>query len=246
MNDKIVDDFQNYFFSKDFFDYSEHSQNQINTSIQANASLGNEVRQESEMKVSDYLVAFSTKTENYCVGLVDMVNSTKISAQISPSRVSRYYQIFLNSMSKILSRFGGFVIKNIGDCLVYYFPESNKTSSKYGFLSCLECSLAMLESQNIICEQLRKEKLPHLDYRVSVDFGSIVIMKSNTSDSLDMIGPPVNMCAKINHHAKPNQAVIGGDLYQMVKGFDEYAFKELSGYSLGLKFPYPVYLLERR
>ena len=125
---------------------------------------------------------------------------------------------------------------------MYYFPQSNKTSTKYGFMSCLECSLTMLESQNMICEQLRKEGLPRLDYRVSVDFGSVVKMKSNTSDSLDMIGPPVNMCAKINHHAKLNQAVIGGDLYQMVKDFDEYTFKELPSYSLGFKFSYPVYL----
>ena len=71
-------------------------------------------------------------------------------------------------------------------------------------------------------------------------------MKSNTSDSLDMIGPPVNMCTKINHHAKPNQAVIGGDLYEMVKDFDEYAFKGLPSYSLGFKLSYPVYLLLRK
>ncbi len=227
----------------EFFDYS---------GIQNRPELSEAVKHESrlvstqKMNTSDYLVAFSTHSQNYCVGIVDMVNSTKISAQISPSRISQYYQIFLNSMAKILGRFGGFVIKNIGDCLVYYFPESNRATSKYGFMSCVECSLAMIESQNMICEQLKKEGLPRVDYRVSVDYGSVVIMKSNTSDSLDMIGPPVNMCTKINHHAKPNQAVIGGDLYEMVKDFDEYAFKGLSSYSLGFKLSYPVYLLLRK
>lgn len=193
------------------------------------------------MSSSDYLVAFSGNTTNYCVGLVDMVNSTKIAAALGNGKISTYYEIFLNSMSKILSRFGGFVIKNVGDCLVYYFPESSKANRKYGFMSCLECSLAMIEYHDIICERLNKEGLPCVDYRISADYGSVVLMKSNNSESVDMIGPPVNMCSKINHAAMTNGAVIGGDLYSMVHKFSDYKFKEVKGFSLGFKHLYPVY-----
>ena len=160
------------------------------------------------MHSSDYLVAFSGNTQNYCVGLVDMVNSTKIAATIGNGKISTYYQIFLNSMSRILSRFGGFVIKNVGDCLVYYFPESLKSNRKYGFMSCLECSLAMIEYHDTICKRLDKEKLPYVDYRISADYGSVVLMKSNNSTAVDMIGPPVNMCSKINHAATKNNIAI--------------------------------------
>jgi len=71
-------------------------------------------------------------------------------------------------------------------------------------------------------------------------------MKSNTSDSMDMIGPPVNMCSKINYAAPPNGAVIGGDLYSMVKGFGDYKFKEVNEFSLGFKHSYPVYQVLRK
>ena len=64
-----------------------------------------------DLKKSQYSVEFSSKTENYCIGLVDMIDSTKISARIGWARSTRYYQLFLNSMSEILKRFGGFVIK---------------------------------------------------------------------------------------------------------------------------------------
>jgi len=201
---------------------------------------------EEGMNSSDYLVAFSGNTENYCVGLVDMVNSTKIAAVLGNGRIAQYYKIFLNSMSKILSRFGGFVIKNVGDCLVYYFPESSKSHRKFGFMSCLECSLAMTEYHDIICKMLNKEGLPHVDYRISADYGSVILMNSNNSTSMDMIGPPVNMCSKINHAAATNGVVIGGDLYSMVKGFNDYKFREVKGFSLGFKHTYPVYSLERR
>ncbi len=54
------------------------------------------------MMVSDYLVAFATQSHSYCVGYVDMVNSTKISASLSRDKLSLYYETFLNSMAKII------------------------------------------------------------------------------------------------------------------------------------------------
>ena len=201
---------------------------------------------ENNMSASDYLVAFSGQTQYYCVGMVDMANSTKMAATLGTAKISSYYQIFLNSMSKILGRFGGFVIKNIGDCLLYYFPESSKANKKFGFMSCIECSLAMTENHANICRVLNQNGLPCVDYRVSADYGSVVLMRTNNSQSLDMLGPPVNMCSKINHAAMTNGAVIGGDLYTVVKNFDDYRFKKVEELSLGFKHSYPVYNIERK
>ena len=205
----------------------------------SNQEMKNDV--DSSMNISDYMVAFSSQTKCYCVGCVDMKDSTKISSMLGNTRMPRYYHIFLNSMSKILSRFGGFVIKNVGDSILFYFPESSKSDRRYGFMSCLEGILSMCEYRNHICSHLHDEDLPCVDFRVSADYGSVVLMKSNNSTSMDMIGPPVNMCTKINYAAATNGAVIGGDLYSMVKSFDDYKFKEVKGFSLGFKHAYPVY-----
>ncbi|MDH3313597.1 MAG: adenylate/guanylate cyclase domain-containing protein [Nitrosopumilus sp.] len=198
------------------------------------------------MNPSDYLVGFSGQNKSYCVVIVDMIGSTKIAATIGNERIPRYYQIFLNSMAKILARFGGFVIKNVGDCLIYYFPKSSKSNRKYGFMSCLECSLAMIDYHDKICKRMAKEGLPPVNYRISADYGSVVLMKSSTSESLDMIGAPINMCSKINYAATKNGSVIGGDLYRMIKKFDDYKFKEIKGLSIGLKHSYPVYEIQRK
>ena len=175
-----------------------------------------------------------------------MVNSTKMAAALGNAKISAYYEIFINSMSKILSRFGGFVIKNIGDCLLYYFPESSKANRKFGFMSCLECSLAMIESHARISKDLDQNNLPKVDYRISLDYGSVVLMSTNNSDSQDMLGPPVNMCTKINHAAEINGAVIGGDLFTMVKSFNDYKFKKIKEFSLGFKHSYPIYSVMRK
>ncbi len=197
-----------------------------------------------KMDTPDYMVAFSGLSKSYCIGIVDMVESTKISAEMNEIEWCKYYEIFLNSMAKILPRFGGAVIKNQGDSLLYYFPESSK-GRKYGFMSCIECSLSLTEEHDILCEILKKEGLPCLNYRVSADYGKVVIMKSNNSTSPDLIGPPVNMCSKINHLAQINGVVIGGDLFQNVKEIKDYRYSQKKGFSVGFKYSYPVYGVNR-
>ncbi len=71
-------------------------------------------------------------------------------------------------------------------------------------------------------------------------------MHSSNSSNIDLIGPPVNMCAKINHRAEKNGVVIGGDFFEMVKNASDYNFKQVKGFSIGLRYAYPIYSVTRR
>lgn len=234
MNQNYVDS-KLSFSSEEFFTYPK---------IESNIDQKNNTPVFDPKRSAEYLVSFLTQPSSYCVGIVDMVNSTKISAQIGSLKASRYYQVFLNSMSKIISKFDGFVIKNIGDCLVYYFPKSDHFDNKDAFDRCIKCGLEMTRSQKYLSKKLVSEGLPGIDFRVSADYGSVLIMKSNTSNALDMIGPPLNMCSKINRLADKNQFVVGGDLFQMIKNLNGYRFKEVKDFSLGFKLSYPVYSVQ--
>jgi class 3 adenylate cyclase len=191
-----------------------------------------------------YLVSISDQHQNYAVGLVDMIGSTVMATKLRGAQIGIYYEIFLNSMSKVLSRFGGVIIKNIGDCLLFFFPETRHENRKFGFMSCLECSLAMTEEHSMINQKLKEEHLPPMDYRISIDYGNVFVMKSNDS-TIDLIGTPVNICAKMNHLAPKNGIAIGGDLFQIVKKFKEYDFNELKGYSVLNDKSYPIYSVVR-
>jgi len=204
------------------------------------------VSEGKEKEKPNYLVDFSGESANYCVGLVDIVNSTQISALLKQEQMSKYYEIFLNSMANIVERFGGYVIKNIGDSLLYYFPESSKLSTRNGFLSCIECSLTMIDSRESINSKTKNENLPSLNYRVSADYGKVTIIKSDNSSAVDIVGIPVNICSKINPSASQNGAVIGSDLYQLVKDYDDYNYNQIKAYSVGLKQAYPIYSVLRK
>lgn len=192
-----------------------------------------------------YIIDFLETSQNYCVGIVDMVNSTKIAATLPQKKLSEYYEIFLNSMAETIEKFDGYVIKNIGDSLLYYFPDSSTPAKNESFLNCLNCSMKMVTENESLNKKMQKEHLPPLNYRISADYGKVTIMKTNYSSSIDVLGTPVNMCTKINHSAEKNGIVIGSDLYRMVKKFKDFNYKLINACSVGLKYMYPIYSVNK-
>jgi class 3 adenylate cyclase/ActR/RegA family two-component response regulator len=189
-------------------------------------------------------ISFSTQSQNFCVCFVDMVDSTKITAEATnKEKVRKYYLIFINTMATIARNFGAKVIKNTGDCLITYFPQTSDSTNKSAFKDVIECGLTMIEASPIINAKLKQEGLLSISYRISADYGAVEVAKSITSQNYDFFGSTVNLCAKINSKAPPNGMVIGGDLYQIVKkSYDYYRFEELGGYSIvSFKHPYPIY-----
>ena len=195
--------------------------------------------------ILDDVISFSGIPQYYCVGIVDIVNSTNITAKLPYAHACRYYSIFLNAMSIVVKEFGATAVKNIGDSLLYYFPKTSDTNNKQAFTEVLECGIGMIEANSIINEKMAESNLPDLNYRISADYGCIMLADFKTSFNKDVFGSPVNVCAKINSKALPNSMVIGGDLYQYVKNLQEYSFKEIEPYSMGHEYPYSVYSVQK-
>ena len=77
---------------------------------------------------------FSADVKKCCVSFVNMVHSTEIVARISdPARVRKYYSIFINTIAAIAKSFDAKIIKNTGDCLIYYFPKTFDYSNSSAF-----------------------------------------------------------------------------------------------------------------
>jgi len=206
-----------------------------------------ELSQLSEHNAGEALVAEElsfSRSENYCVCVVDIVNSTKAVAEISdPIRVRRYYCLFINSISTIVKKFRGKVFKKMGDAVAFYFPDTRSTGFSRPFKDVLDCGARIIDARDLISRILVEEKLPPIRYRISADFGKLEITDGGDSGTEDFFGSTMNVVSKINKIATPNSMVIGGDLYQIISrfGFPEYTFRATKGYSLGLARTYPVY-----
>jgi CheY-like chemotaxis protein/class 3 adenylate cyclase len=193
-------------------------------------------------------ICFLPNSQNYCVCIVDIVDSTSITAKISDhQKIRQYYSIFINTMAVLLRTYGGKIVKNAGDALIFYFPDSSDPANEAVFKDILECFTVMILARDIINAKLDAHNLLPVSYRISADYGRVEVATSTSSRTEDLFGSPMNICAKINSLAEPNGIVVGGDLYQIIKSFSfvnyiGYEFSELKGgCSLGLNCRYPVY-----
>ncbi len=186
----------------------------------------------------------------YCVCIVDMVNSSQITAKIADgNKIRKYYEIFLNAMAALAKNFGAKVIKNVGDALLFYFPDTSDTGNVTAFKEVLECCTAIIAAHEFINIRLEAEALPPVSYRISADYGRVEVATTVTSGTKDLFGPTVNMCAKINSQAEPNGIVIGGDLHEIMKRFSfrEYSFEGVEKKQpIGIRYSYPVYSVVRK
>ena len=103
-------------------------------------------------------IKFSDQSQNYCVCIIDIVNSTLVTAQIANAQhIRKYYSIFINTMATIARNFEGRVIKNSGDSVVYCFPNTSDSLNECAFRNALECCLTMIAAHSVINEKLYEE-----------------------------------------------------------------------------------------
>jgi two-component system, OmpR family, response regulator ChvI len=198
-------------------------------------------------------ISFLNESDSYCVCFIDMIGSTKVISQIAtvPDKIRKYYSIFLNSMSAIIKKYGGIIIKNIGDSLIFYFPKTSDYTNRSAFWNVIDCCVTMMAAYKFVNLEMSKMGLPPVNYRISADYGKAIIAKSASSQTYDLFGPVLDLCSKINSRAPPNGMVIGNDLYQVLKSFltsstssfaDDYNFKMIEEHSIvGSKQSYPLY-----
>jgi len=185
------------------------------------------------------------KPSFFCVGIIDIVNSTKTVARLQQDKVAQYYEIFLNTMAKTIISNQGKILKIMGDSLLFYFPDTYHNKDKSSFLNAIECGFSMIKAHVKLNQILKKYILPQIDFRISFDYGNTTIMRTENG-LMDLVGPTINTCAKLNELAMTNSMIIGGDLFEKVKHFHEYKFKKSKSLLMGLKQSYPAFTLCRQ
>lgn len=196
-------------------------------------------------------VPLNNSSENFCVSLIDIIDSTRIVSTINSSRNIRdFYGTFLNSVANILKKYHAKIIKTVGDGIISYFPETMDTSNISAFENVVKCSFAQIEERSSINTILLEHNLPTISYRVSIDYGKVERTQIKGFDKEDLFGSTVNFCSKINLYAPPNSIIMGNDLYQIMKSINvtnsSYKLDEMKSYYCGAgKFSYPLYLLSR-
>jgi CheY-like chemotaxis protein len=116
-------------------------------------------------------------------------------------------------MSSVINNYNGKVIKNIGDSLFFYFPNTCVETNEPAFHDVFECGMRMLSASNILDSQLCENDLQPINYRICMDYGEVEIAMSDNSNEVDLFGSVVNECSKMNNFVSSKELWIGEKLY---------------------------------
>jgi class 3 adenylate cyclase len=197
-------------------------------------------------------VRFSGVSIKSCVGFIDLVDSTKnIATMDNLETIRRYYSIFINSISKIVKSYGGKVIKNIGDCILFYFPKTSDINDTNSFKETIECDFKILEERYKINDELARQHLPPFNFRMSLDYGVLDLALVGDYSQTDLFGSALNLCSKINSSSSlsmPNEIIIGDKLYKVLQSsniVNNYYFINNGEYKITETNRYPTYNIRR-
>ncbi|MGB9169030.1 MAG: adenylate/guanylate cyclase domain-containing protein, partial [Nitrososphaeraceae archaeon] len=138
-------------------------------------------------------IRFSGDSIKSCVVFIDLVDSTKNTITMDKlEHIRIYYSKFMNSISEIVKNYGGKVIKNIGDCLLLYFPKTSDNKNEEAFREVIECGLKILDSRYAVNQELSKQHLPPFSYKISMDFGVLDLALVGDYSQIDLFGSTVN------------------------------------------------------
>ena len=182
------------------------------------------------------------------VMVIDLVGSTKLSAEIHPMRLGRWVREFSQESTFVIESFGGHVLKYVGDAVIAYFLHNNKPKESANN-SVLAAKALIQVVENSIDPIMKKRGLPTLSLHIGIDHGknSVLLYGHDKRKShIDLIGLTLNLAAKMEGICGINQIVIGENVYKKLdtaqkKKFKKVPTKRWKYYHVEHNRSYPVY-----
>ena len=198
-------------------------------------------------------IRFSGDSIKSCVGFIDLVDSTKNTITMEGlDYIRKYYSTFINSVSSIVKSSNGKIVKNIGDCLLFYFPKTSNDKNETFFREVIECALKILETRSSLNDELYKQHLPPFNFRISIDYGVLDLALVGDYSQIDLFGSTLNLCSKINSSSLSiqNEIIIGDNFYRILKSFSsivkDFNFSNNGVYKITESTEYPTYNIKRK
>ena len=199
-------------------------------------------------------IRFSGDSIKSCVGFIDLLDSPKNTITMEGlDYIRRYYSTFINSLSNLVKSSNGRVVKNIGDCLLFYFPNTSNEKNEHSFREVIECVLKILDNRYSLNDELSKQHLPPFNFRISIDYGIVDLALVGDYSQIDLFGSTLNLCSKINSSSSlsiPNEIIIGDNFYRILKSFPsivrDFNFLNNGEYKITETTGYPTYNIKRK
>lgn len=157
---------------------------------------------------------------------IDLVGSTKMSMTLPIDRLATLVQSFTQEMSLIITAYGGYVLKYVGDAILAFFvAEGDPYLPTVNAVNCARSMIKIIRDG--INPILNQYDYPEMSVRIGIDIGENVVVEYGWNTQTvegrqlrwphyDILGYTINIAAKMTSFAKPDQIVIGQMVYELL------------------------------
>ena len=160
---------------------------------------------------------------------VDLVGSTTMTLEMPAEKIAIIVSSFSQEMASVIRHHHGYVLKFVGDAVIGYFvAKGNSLSAADNAVTCAKSMISVI--QKGINPILNQYDYPDLMVKIGIDYGQNIVVRYGSDaehSHVDLMGPAMNIAAKIQNMAKPNQILIGNDVYQKLHPASKKQFLEI-------------------
>ena len=148
---------------------------------------------------------------------VDIVGSTQMVLSLPEEKVAMLFSSFTQEMAILIEQNAGMVLKFVGDAVIGYFIDASNLLASDNAVTCARSMIRIINDG--INPVLAKSDYPELAVKIGIDFGKNMIVRYGSdkkTSHVDLLGPSMNVASKIQGLAKPQQILIGEDVYNKI------------------------------
>jgi class 3 adenylate cyclase len=139
-----------------------------------------------------------------------------MSMSLPSTKFATILHIFSQEMSMLVSEYGGYTLKYVGDAVIALFPA--EFDPRRASVNALNCARDMQQViKRSINPEFRSHGLQEIMVRTALDYGEVLVVlygKSIERSHIDILGITINMAAKMLPLVKTGQTMIGNSLYE--------------------------------
>jgi class 3 adenylate cyclase/predicted ATPase len=158
----------------------------------------------------------------------DLVDSTALSVHLDVEDFHEVISAYQKRVAEIVTRFGGFVARRVGDGVLVYFgyPNADEDDPQQA----VRAGLAVVEAVGLL-----KSREP-LQVRLGIASGLVVVgdlIGSGIANDKEVLGEGPNLAARLQALAEPNSIVIAEGTHQLVGSvfeLEDLGFRNLKGF----------------
>ena len=159
----------------------------------------------------------------------DLVGSTALSVHLDVEDFHELIGTYQKAVAAIVTRFGGFVSRRVGDGVLVYFgyPNANEDDPEQA----VRASLAVVEGIGLL------ESRERLQVRVGIATGLMIVgdlIRSGTANDTEVLGEGPNLASRLQAMAGPNAIVIDDNTRRLIGSvfeLEDLGLKDLKGFS---------------